>query len=269
MRAGKIQAELLPEGDSVKPTKPSEQGSKEPNPTAGKKRKTRPKKKSRLATQARSKAEPTAPKTTPPAGKGTSQEPSGPERPSASAQDPPANNPKGTSQDNVTPRSRDHRGPNQTGNSGRDHPRRSPDAPHTLPASTPISQSEETRCPQRQQNRGPYAGLRTLPSPGTIPEPVPTRSLPSRRPSLTHILTPLELQQQPCQETCRRPLSFLGWTAGQPGDPQVRTGLTVSASQHIQGQQNQTYNYQRQTNDYQRQTNVYQRQLKNINDRRN
>ena len=124
----------------VKPTKSSELDSKDSNPMVGKKRKTRPKKRSRLAAQARSKAEPPAPKTTPPAGKGTSQRPSGPKRSSASAQDPPANRPKGTSQDNVTPRLRDHRGPHGTGNSGRDHPRPS------LPA-------RRSRSPRRHDGR--------------------------------------------------------------------------------------------------------------------
>ena len=124
--AGKIPTELLSEDGSVDPTKSSGLDSKESHPTVGRKRKTRPKKRSRLAAQARSKVEPPAPKTTPPSDKGTGQRLSDPKRPSTSAQDPPTSRPRATSRDNVAPRPRDHRGPRETGNQGRDHPRRSP-----------------------------------------------------------------------------------------------------------------------------------------------
>ena len=141
--AGKIPAELLSEDDSVDPAKPSGLDSKESNPTVGRKRKTRPKKRSRLAAQARSKVEPPAPKTTPPSDKGTGQRSSDPKRPSTSAQDPPTSRPRATSRDNVVPRPRDHRGPRETGNQGRDHPIRS--AP-----------SRRSRSPRRHEGRRDY-----------------------------------------------------------------------------------------------------------------
>ena len=143
MQAGKIPAELLSEDESGAPTKSSGLDSKESNPTVSKKRKTRPKKRSRLAAQARSKVEPLAPKTTRPAGKGTSQRSPDPKRPSTLAQDPPTNRPRGTSQDNVAPRPRDLRGPRETGNPGRDLPRRSRPA-------------RRSRSPRRHEGRRDY-----------------------------------------------------------------------------------------------------------------
>ena len=141
--AGKIPAELLSEDDSVEPSKSVGLDSKESNPTVGRKRKTRPKKRSRLAAQARSKVEPPAPKTTPPSDKGTGQRSSDPKRPSTSAQDPPTSRPRASSRDNVAPRPRDHRGPRVTGNQGRDHPRRSPP-------------SRRSRSPRRHEGRSDY-----------------------------------------------------------------------------------------------------------------